>query len=144
VAVRHRDGGRRGGQHATRGTNNAAAGGIAADIDDTMAPVEADGFDVNGFVTDRPYRSRLRKARDTTGQKLLDIDASGGTVDGLPLKYAMRGLWPTGSGAAELVAGDFQQGILGVRQDLEYEVWNQAVIQDPVTGEIVYNLPSRR
>lgn len=119
-----------------RGTNNAAAGGIAEDINQTMALVEAGGYDVNGMVADRTFRSRLRSARDTTGQKILDVTNS--TVDGITVQYAMPGLWPSGTGAAELFLGDFSRGILGIRRDITFDMSKEAVIQDN-TGAIVYN-----
>lgn len=129
------------GNVVARGTNNAAAGAIAGDVDDLIATVEADGFDVSGYAANRTIKGRLRKARDTTGQKLLDVSLN--EIEGSPVAYPMRGLWPTGTDAAELIAGDFSQGIIGTRQDLEYEVWNQAVIQDN-DGAIVYNLPQQK
>jgi HK97 family phage major capsid protein len=120
-----------------RGTNNAAAGGIATDISDVMGTVESDGFDVNGFVTSRSYRRYLRNARDTSGQKLLDIALN--TIEGEKVVYALNGLWPSGSGSAELFAGDWGQFVLAVRRDMTYKILDQAVIQDN-TGAIVYNL----
>src|SRR5689334_1938508 len=39
----------------TRGTNNAAAGGIAGDFSDLFGKVEADGFDVNGIIAKTSY-----------------------------------------------------------------------------------------
>jgi HK97 family phage major capsid protein len=125
------------GNTVNRGTNNAAAGGIATDISDVMATVEADGFDVNGFVTSRSYRRFLRNARDTTGQKLLDIALN--TIEGERVVYALNGLWPSGSGSAEFFAGDWMQFVLAVRRDMTYKILDQAVIQDN-TGAIVYNL----
>jgi HK97 family phage major capsid protein len=121
----------------TRGTNAAGAGGLAEDINQLEGLVEADGFDVSGFVADRRYRARFRSARDTTGQKLMDISPT--EVDGSPVRYIMSGMWPTGSGAAELIAGDFTQAILGVRRDMTWKLLTEAVIQD-ATGAIVYNL----
>ena len=120
-----------------RGTNAAAAGGIAEDINQVMGLLEADGYAVNGFVTRTTYKSRLRGARATDGQKLMDVTA--GTLEGEPIRYAMPGLWPTGASVAELFAGDWTQQILAVRQDFTYKILDQAVIQDN-TGAIVYNL----
>lgn len=120
-----------------RGTNGAAAGGIAEDINQVMGLLEADGYAVNGFVSRTTYKARLRSARATDGQKLMDI--ANGTIEGEPVKYVMPGLWPTGSGSAELFAGDWTQQILAVRQDFTYKILDQAVIQDN-TGAIVYNL----
>lgn len=125
------------GNTQTRGTNNAAAGGVQGDIDDVMGLVEADGFAPNGVVTDLVTKGRLRKLRDSTGQKLLDV--SNATYEGMPVRYTLDGLWPTGTGSAELILGDFRRGVLGVRQDINYEVFREGVIQDGA-GAIVYNL----
>jgi HK97 family phage major capsid protein len=125
------------GNYEERGTSANTAGGIATDISIVMGTVEADGFDVNGFVTTRAYRRYLREARDSTGQKLLDVSA--GTIEGEPVVYAMNGLWPTGSNAAELFALDRTQFVLGVRKDITYKILTESVIQDN-TGAIIYNL----
>jgi len=120
-----------------RGTSTQALGGIGEDINQLMSLVEGDGFDVNGFATRRTYRARLRGARDTTGQKLMDLSTS--EIEGSPVKYVMTGLWPSGASVAEFIAGDWTQGILGVRKDLTWKILDQAVIQD-VGGVIQYNL----
>lgn len=121
------------------GTNAASVGGLAQDLNKVMELVEGDGFDVNGFVTHRGLKARLRGARDTSGQKLLDVSTA--SIEGAPVRYAMPGLWP-GDGSAELFAGDFSQGILGVRRDISYKLLTEAVIQDG-DGTIVYNLPQQ-
>lgn len=123
-----------------RGTSTAAAGGIAEDLNQLMGLIEADGYNVNGFVTRTTYKARLRSARDTTGQKLLDVSTT--TIEGEPLVYAMPGLWPSGAGSAELFAGDWTQSILAVRQDITYKLLDQAVIQND-SGVIQYNLPQQ-
>lgn len=125
------------GNVVARGTNAAAAGGVQGDIDDLMGLVEADGFAPNGIVTDLVTKGRLRKLRDTTGQKLLDVSQS--TYEGMPVRYSLDGLWPTGASVAELVLGDFRRGVVGVRADINYEVFREGVIQDN-TGAIIYNL----
>lgn len=124
-----------------RGTADAVEGGIAEDINQLMGLVEGDGFDVNGFVTNRSFRSRLRGARATDGQKLLDVSLN--TLEGEQVVYAMRGGWPsTGDADAEMIAGDFTQGIVGIRQDITYKLLTEGVIQDN-TGAIVLNLPQQ-
>lgn len=129
------------GNVVARGTNAAAAGGVVGDMSDLFATVEADGFDVNGVIANSAYRGRLRQARATTGEQLIaDADqVTAASVYGVPVRYPMRGLWPTGLSAAEAFAGDFTQAVLGVRQDITWKVLDQAVIQDN-TGAIVYNL----
>lgn len=129
------------GNVATIGATADNKGGIIGDINAVMATVEADGYDVNGFVTSRSFRSKLRGVRDVNGQRLLDIDASGDRIEGQPIAYAMSGLWPNPAtaGSAQLIAGDFTKGIIGVRQDITYKLFTEGVIQDN-TGAIVYNL----
>lgn len=122
----------------------AANGGAAGDVDALYSTVEGDGFDVTGFVAATSFRSKLRTARDTTGQKL-DTNRIGGDLsafDGLPVVYPMRGLFPTGGGAgtnAAVFAGDWSQFVLGVRRDITVDVFREGVIQDGA-GAIVYNL----
>ena len=124
------------GNVVARGANAAAAGGIAGDFSDLYATLEADGYDVNGLITNTTYKGRIRQARDVDGQPLQDV---GGSIFGVTPQYPMRGLWPTGLSAAEAIAGDFTKGILGVRQDITYKILDQAVIQDG-TGAIQFNL----
>ena len=124
------------GNTVARGANLAAAGGIVGDFSDLFATVEADGFDVDGLIASTGYKSRLRNARGTTGDSFDDAFAN--ELRSIT-KYPMRGLWPTGAGSVEAVAGDFSQAILGVRQDITYKVLDQSVIQDN-TGAIIYNL----
>jgi HK97 family phage major capsid protein len=120
-------------------------GGIIGDLSAVFSTVEADGFDVNGVIANRTIKGKIRNARGTTGEQLAGVDpgneAQGGnlSVYGVMPTYPMRGLWPTGVGATEAIAGDFSQGLLGVRQDLTFKVLDQAVIQDN-TGAIMFNL----
>ena len=122
----------------------AATGGVMADIDNLYGAVEGDGFDVSGFVAATSFRSKLRTARDTTGQKLDAARIGGdlGAFDGLRVVYPMRGLFPTGGGAGTnpaVFAGDWDQFVLGVRRDITVDVFREGVIQDGA-GAIVYNL----
>jgi HK97 family phage major capsid protein len=132
---------------ATAAGNNATAnsaataGAFFGDIDKAYELVEADGFEVNGFVGSTAVKSKLRKSRDSQGRKLDEARINGAlsTIDGFPIVYPMRGLFPTASGSPLLFAGDWSQFVLGVRQDITMKVLTEAVIQDN-TGAIVYNL----
>jgi HK97 family phage major capsid protein len=118
----------------------AAEGGLAEDINQLMGIVEADGYEASGFIARSGMRVRLRGARDSTGQKLVDV--SNNTVEGAQIQYVMNGLWPvqaSGIRGVDIVTGDFSQGLLGVRQDIEVKFLDQAVIQD-ATGAIQLNL----
>lgn len=127
------------GNDVTRGSNNAAAGGIAEDINDLIATIEEDGFDPNGFFANRIFRQYLRGGRDNTGQRLLDINGRVDSIEGMSVVYGAPGLWPSGSGEAELICGDFSKLVVAVRQDMTFQVFSEGVIQDN-TGAIRYNL----
>lgn len=125
------------GSVVTRGTATAAEGGVAEDINQLFSMVETDGMDVNGIVASKLYKGVLRGARDANGVKLDEVSPT--AIYSTSITYPMAGMWPTGANAVEMIAGDFTQGILGVRQDITYKILDQAVIQDN-TGAIIYNL----
>lgn len=121
----------------------AAAGGFFGDLDLAIAKVEEDGFDVSGLVAATSARGRFRTARNSQGDRLdqARIAPDLRMLDGNPIVYPMRGLWPTGGVAGtnvRLFAGDFTQFVLGVRQDISFTIADQAVIQDN-TGAILFN-----
>ncbi|MFJ7176411.1 phage major capsid protein [Streptomyces massasporeus] len=122
----------------------AAQGGFFGDLDNLYEKIEADGYEVDGWVASTSAKSKLRKARDTQGRKLDETRVSGDlqTLDGLPVAYAMKGLFPAGGGAGtntRLFGGDWSRFVLGVRQDITMKILDQAVIQDN-TGAIMFNL----
>lgn len=126
---------------AVQGTSTAALGGLAGDFSTLYGLVEADGFDVNGIIASRSYRGLLRNVRDTTGNRLAEVNnqVSTDSIFGIDVSYPMRGLWPTAVSTARAIAGDFMEGILAIRQDITYKMLDQAVITD-ATGAVVYNL----
>jgi HK97 family phage major capsid protein len=128
----------------TEGTNTPDKGGITGDVSDLFSKVEAQGYDVNGIVANRKFKGVLRQARTTTGEQLAaDASAIQPATDalyGVPITYPLRGLWPpSATGAAEMIVGDFSQGIVAIRQDLTWKILDQAVLNDN-SGVIVYNL----
>lgn len=133
------------GNTVTEGTAAAAAGGYMGDMDNLIASVEEDGFDVTGFVSALSAKRKFRAARNVDGERVDAGRITGdlSTFDGSPIAYPMRGLWST-SGAAgtnvRLFAGEWHtQFIVGVRQDITVKVLTESVIQDN-TGAIIYNL----
>lgn len=126
----------------TKGTNAAALGGILGDFSDAFATLEADGYDPTGVVAHTVYKGRFRQARSTLGERLMDVSVDGLQVNGVPISYPMRGMFPTGSGAAQAILVDRSEFMLAVRKDFTYKVLDQAVITDN-TGAIIYNLPQQ-
>lgn len=124
--------------------STAAQGGFMGDVDALIGLVEADGFDVSGFIAARTSKGKLRAARATDGQRL-DANRINGALselDGEPVVYPMRGLFPAGGAAGtnvRMFAGQWDQFVVGVRQDITMKILTEAVIQDN-TGAIIYNL----
>lgn len=123
---------------------NAVAAGtgvdLASDISEAMALVEDDDFDVNGFAARRRIRAALRDLRDTANNPIYSPSLTAGTpgmLFGEPITYVRNRAWD--GTAAELIAGDFSQAIIGIRQDITYKVLDQAVITDD-EGAVILNL----
>jgi HK97 family phage major capsid protein len=102
-----------------------------------FSTVEDDGYAVTGVVVPRTIRGIFRKIRNNNGDALADLQ--GGSYDGISFQQTMDGMWPTGSNAASLIAGDFTKGIIGLRKDMTYEIFREGVITDN-TGAIIFNL----
>lgn len=128
------------GNNVAEGTA-AASGGYMADVDNLYAKVEEDGFDVTGFTAAKSARGKFRAARNSQGDRLDAGRLSGDLkeLDGLPVSYAMPGLFGTATGDARVFGIDGSQFVVGVRSDITLKVLTEAVIQDN-TGAIIYNL----
>lgn len=125
----------------------AAQGGEFGDIDNVLATLDADGFEPTGVVAATTLKGRLRAARNTQGDRLdaARINGQLTELDGMPIAYPMRGLWPSGGGAGTNVralVGDWSQFVIAVRDDISVKVLDQAVITDN-TNTIIYNLPQQ-
>ena len=120
-----------------QGTASAATGGIATDISNLMALLEAQCVEITAAVASTFMRGQVRNLRDTTGQPITSVSTN--DYWGIPVTYPMRGLWPTGEDTAQAVIGDFTQSLLGVRKDISFKLLDQAVIQES-NGDIAFNL----
>jgi HK97 family phage major capsid protein len=115
------------------------------DINNVFAAVEADGFEVTGAWGATRLRARLRGIRDADRQFLFGSTGGGGqevsSLFGAKLVMSRAGLAGFSTGAANysLVAGDFRQAIVGVRQDLTFQMFTEGVITD-AAGVIQTNL----
>jgi HK97 family phage major capsid protein len=113
---------------------------LAEDINQTMALVEDDGFDVSGFWAKRRLRSALRGLRDGNNNPIFIpslVGGTPGTLYGEPIRYVSNGAWD--SSLATLIAGDTNAAILGVRQDITYKMLTESVISD-ADGKVILNL----
>jgi HK97 family phage major capsid protein len=122
-----------------------AAGGIQDDLDQTIGLLEADGFDMDGIVAARTLRGKLRRARNTLGDRLDGLNPDLTEYLGEPITYPMRGLWPTATGGVspEAFVGQWSdQFVIGIRRDISMKLLDQAVITDN-TNAVIWNLPQQ-
>ena len=115
------------------GANVTETGKFYSDINDTMVKVEESGYNVNGLVGGVGLKGKFRMMTDTTGQPLQSTE-----IGSLKREFVDNGTWD--KSLATLIAGDFSQAVYSIRNDITYKILTEAVIQDPSTGEILYNL----
>lgn len=132
----------------TTATKAGAAVTLGADLYDSIlgengviAKVEESGYFVSGHIADITMRAKLRGLKDTTGQPVFKSDMQAGTtytLDGSLMNFPRNGAFDKSK--ALMVSGDFSQLAYSIRQDITFKIFDQGVIQDPATGDILYNL----
>ena len=117
----------------TAGAEVTEGDNLYSDINDVMTKVEESGYNVTGLLGGVGLKGKFRMLTDTTGQPI-----KGTEIDSLPKAYLDNGAWDKTKSV--LIAGDFSQAVYAIRQDVTYKVLTEAVIQDPSSGDILYNL----
>ena len=115
------------------GANVTETGKLYSDINDVMTKVEESGYNVTGLFGGVGLKGKFRMMTDTTGQPLNTTE-----IGSLRREFVDNGTWD--KTLATLVAGDFNQAVYSIRNDITYKVLTEAVIQDPTDGSIMYNL----
>ena len=108
-------------------------GKLYSDINDAMVKVEESGYEVNGILGGVGLKGKFRMMTDTTGQPLNTTE-----IGSIARYFMDNGVWDKTT--STLVVGDFNQAVYSIRQDVTYKILDQAVIQDPSDGSILYNL----
>ena len=117
----------------TAGAEVTEGDNLYSDINDVMTKVEESGYNVTGLLGGVGLKGKFRMLTDTTGQPI-----KGTEIDSLPKAFLDNGAWDKTKSV--LIAGDFRQAVYAIRQDVTYKVLTEAVIQDPSSGDILYNL----
>lgn len=128
---------------------------IAADINNAMAAVEADGFGASGIAMRQTYRSRFRGIRSTTNEPIYQANMGLNRASFAPGAEDDEGfIWNTKaiavlngsfenenaltSNSASLIVGDFNQGMIAIREDIDVEFSKSAVMHD-TEGRVTFN-----
>lgn len=120
-------------QIIAKGKTVTETGKLYQDINNVMVEVEESGYDVNALLGGVGLKGKFRMMTDNNGQPLNTTE-----IGSLRREYLDNGSW--NKEIATLIAGDFNQAVYAIRNDVDYKVLTEAVIQDPSTGEILYNL----
>lgn len=138
---------------ATSAGNSIAIGANGDLYDDILgedglvALLEQDGYFPNGFAANVAFRGKLRGVRYDqgggvgTGEPIFQNDPAGAgryMLDGQSIQFSRNGAWD--AGLAHLFALAWDKIVYSIRKDITYKMLDQAIIQDPATSEIVYNL----
>ena len=115
------------------GAESTETGKLYSDINDVMTIVEESGYEVNGLLGGVGLKGKFRMMTDTTGQPLQTTE-----IGSVNRTFLDNGTWD--KTLSTLIVGDFNQAVYAIRNDITYKVLTEAVIQDPSTGEILYNL----
>lgn len=133
---------------AATAAGNVIALGTNGDLyDDIMAEggvislVEEDGYMVNGHVSAMSMRAALRGLRTQDGVPIFTRSMQENNryeLDGEPMLFPRNGA--VDPDQSLLISGDWKQLVYAIRKDITTKLLTEAVIQDPATGDIVYNL----
>lgn len=128
-----------------RQAGNNVSGGITYDTllgeDGLFDKVEQAGYIVDGVIGAMRTRAALRGIKDDASRPIFMPSMQDRTqyaLDGAPVYFPENGSFD--ATVAQMVAGNWRQLVWAMRQDIETKILDQAVIQDPSTKEIVYNL----
>lgn len=117
----------------------AILGETAAGVSGLFGLLEDDGFMVTGSLAPAAMKRKLRNVRAATGEPIFQpsMQTRGAyTLDGAPIDFPTNGAI---SGTYHLIAGQWDQLVYAMRQDITYTIAREAVITD-AGGNIIYNL----
>jgi len=120
--------------------NSAEAADFGQTITSMGDMMAQTGYTVNGFAARPGIDWRLMGLRSEQGIPIyagdLQNDTPTGRLYGRKLNMVENGSW---NNEAQVIAGDFNKAIIGIRQDMTYKMFDQGVISDG-SGVVQLNL----
>lgn len=98
--------------------------------------VSEDGFAVNGFMTQPGFQWKLIGLRANDGHPIYDSGSQ--SLYGQAFDEVRNGSWQATTPATTLIALDYQKFVVGIRQDITFDLFDQMVISD-AAGVVVFN-----
>lgn len=100
---------------------------------DIMAKVEEAGYDVDGFAAKIGVKNSLRKLRNANGSPIFISAPDQNELYGQPVEFIRNGAWQ--SDEAELIAGEWKYSLVGIKDDIEYEILTEATLQNTLDSD---------
>lgn len=113
---------------------------LGVDVAMLNQKIAEQGFGVNGFATKPGMQWELVGLRNDSGTPIYTQSLSSTPEQGLygyPLNECTNGSWI--SADAELLSADWTKFVVGIRQDITFDLFSEGVISD-ADGKIVLNL----
>lgn len=128
----------------TLASDTAVGADIAVDLGGLAQKLAQQGFDANGWLCEPGFPWRLTALRTSAGIPIYSPPAPSQpeTIFGHQLVQVRNGSWAYNTAllpAAHVITGDWRYAIVGVRQDLTFDVSNSAVIANPSNGQVTYS-----
>jgi HK97 family phage major capsid protein len=116
---------------------------IGQDVSNLGLAMARTGYTVNGFAAMPGMSWKLTGMRSAQGVPIYqpDMTASptGKGLYGYPLSEVNNGSWNFGLTGAEILMGDFDKAIIGIRKDISFKMFDQGVISND-SGVVIMNL----
>lgn len=100
---------------------------------DVMAIVETAGYDVDGFAARIGVKNTLRKLRDANGAPIFVPGTDQNELYSQPIEFVRNGAWKDDQ--ADLIAGEWKYSLVGIRDDIEYEILKEATLQNTLDAD---------
>ncbi|GHU57371.1 hypothetical protein AGMMS49975_22860 [Clostridia bacterium] len=101
--------------------------------------IEEQDYSPNGYVAKNRVRSFLRGLRNAVGTPIFSASPQSPnnyTLDGHPILFPNNGVLQNHD--TLMIAGDWSNLVYAIRQDIEYQLLDQATLRDPQTTDTYY------
>jgi HK97 family phage major capsid protein len=115
---------------------------LGQDVARLGATMAGTGYTVNGFAVAPGTNWNLVGLRSAQGVPIYQPDMTtgpGGSLYGYPMREIDNGSWQSGLTGAVMLMGDFSKAIIGIRQDISFQMFTEGVISDD-SGKVILNL----
>jgi HK97 family phage major capsid protein len=125
------------GNYIEAGQGGTGKTDLAYDVAQMGLQLANDGFSLDGFASQPGFQWKLVGQRTSTGEPIYTtlIGENRQGLYGKPFLESNNGAWKS---TVQLIGGEWDKAILGIRQDITYTMHTDAIISDG-SGNVVFN-----